>query len=117
MITKKIFAQIKPTANVAVDLYTVPVSNQAKGTIYISTEQGSHEKEWVSVQLVPATYKNQPLPGTVNESNTYIMSGTVFWGQVPIYLQQICLNSGDAIKVLSQRGTCQFTYLGDLYEP
>lgn len=117
MITKKIFAQIKPTANVAVDLYTVPVDSQAKGTIYISTEQWLRGEDWVSVQLVPATYQTQALPGTVNDSNTYIMSSTRFFGQVPIYLQQICLNSGDTIKVTSELGTCQFTYLGDLYEP
>lgn len=114
--SKKIFAQIKPDANVVVQLYTVPVNSQAMGTIYISVNHGAHDRDRISIGLVPATYLNNNQPITVPTSNTWIMSSTEFYGQVPIYLQQICLNEGDTISVKSQKGECQFTYLGDLYE-
>lgn len=116
--TRKIHAQAKPTANVAVNLYTVPVDSQAKGTIYISQQQGIHDTDYVSVQLIPSTLKNgSPVSSPYPESNTFIMSNTMFYGQVSIYLQQICLNTGDSIKVKSNRGYCAFTYIGDLYTP
>lgn len=115
-ISKKIFAQIKPDADSITELYTVPTNSQAKGTIYISVNHGSHDRDRVSVGLVPASYFNSGQPAVVPVGNTWIMSSTVLYGQVPIYLQQICLNQGDTISVYSLKGECQFTYLGDLYE-
>lgn len=115
-ISKKIFSQIKPDADIITPLYTVPADSQAKGTIYISVNHGSHDRDRVSVGLVPASYYNDGQPVSVPVGNTWIMNSTEFYGQVPIYLQQICLNEGDAINVYSLKGECQFTYLGDLYE-
>lgn len=116
-ISKKIFAQRKPDPLTPEDLYVVPSSptSQAKGTIYISQQKGSHDKDYIWVQLIPATLQNNSIPVTADNANTYIMSSTMFYGQVSIYLQQICLNAGDAIRVSSQYGTCAFTYMGELY--
>lgn len=114
-VSKKIFAQLKPNAQVLSTLYAVPENTQAKGTIYISASHQSHDRDYVSVGIVPATYSNNGILVSAPAANTWIMSSTEFFGTVSIYLQQICLNEGDEIKVSSEHGNCQFTYLGDLY--
>ena len=114
-ITNKIFAQISPDPDTVTTLYTVPANSQAKGTIYISGSRETHEHDIISVGLVPSTYFNNSVPVTVPTGNTWIMNSTDFYGTVPIYLQQICLNQGDTISVKSVNGNSQFTYLGDLF--
>lgn len=114
-INKKIFAQVLPEPDSVTVLYTVPANCQAKGTIYISSGHQSHDHDSVSVGLVPATYCNNGIPVSVPTGNTWIASATDFFGTVPIYLQQICLNENDSVVVYSVLGTCIFTYLGDLY--
>jgi hypothetical protein len=116
-VSKKIFAQSKPESGITTELYMVPYGHQAKGTIYVSQQQGVYDLDYVSVQILPNTLQNDGVLITPEDSNTYIMSTTPLYGQVPIYLQQICLNSGDVITVTSVNGWCAFTYLGDLYTP
>lgn len=111
MITDIIFAQYKPIANETRDLYTVPAGAQAKGTIWIAAAEGIDR---VSVQLIPATIFGAPVP-VPTDGRDYILKDCWLLGNVPIYLQLIYLNSGDTIRIFSERGDSSFTYNGELY--
>lgn len=110
MITDIIFAQYKPIADETYDLYTVPAGAQAKGTIWIAATEGLDR---ISVQLVPATIFGTQVP-TPTDGSDYILKDCYLLGNVPIYLQLIYLNSGDKIRIYSERGDSSFTYNGEL---
>lgn len=104
-ISQRIFEQAKPSAGDSIDLYTVPPGSTATGTLYISAQIGY---DIVSCQLIPAA-DPEPL------DKHYIMYQTELRGWVPIYLQQIYLNSGDRVRISTLYGDCGFTFTGELY--
>jgi hypothetical protein len=104
-INQRIFEQNKPGAGDSLDLYVVPESSTAFGTLYIAAQNGY---DIVSVQLIPAA---DLLP----ENKHYIMYRTELVGWVPIYLQQIYLGPGDRLRISSVNGDSGFTFTGELY--
>lgn len=103
MRTSIIFAQYKPEAGEVIDLYQVPDSSSATGTLYIAAQRGY---DIVSVKLMK--YLDP------ESDSQYIVRNCKIEGHVPMYLQLIHLNQFDTVRIASAFGDCSYTFTGEL---
>lgn len=91
-----------PSASTPTTLYTVGLTETSKGTVFCMNRGEQNDR--ISVALVSS--------GNVVTSNSYICyQSTLHYGH-SLYLQQLCLNSGDYIVVTSLNGTSTFIFSG-----
>ena len=102
MSDNPVLSEITPTSGVTTLLYTVGLSKTVSGTIFCMNQNNTDD--FVGVGLVPAG-------NTVTSSSWIAFNTRIYHGQ-SLYLQQIYLNSGDAIWVKSQNGTSNFILNG-----
>lgn len=110
MNTSMIFAQYKPNAGVAYNLYTVPAGSSAIGTLWVVTQNAT---DTVRVQIIAATINGVSSP-SYSDNRSYILYDTPLRDNVPVYLQQLNLNAGDVIRIYSSGGNSAFTFTGEL---
>jgi len=102
MSNEPLLFELKPLANQDSLLLQTNVNVQATGTVFCSNQ--SETLDFVSVGIVSN--------GNVLSSNSWILFESTAHPGLPIYLQQICLGSEDAIYVKSQYGTSNFIFNG-----
>jgi hypothetical protein len=106
-----ILRELKPSAGVASTLYQPslvfslsepPKPESAIGTVFCMNQGNANDL--VSVALVTS--------GNLLSSESYIAyRATLHYGH-SLYLQQICINSNDAVVVTSENGTTNFIFNG-----
>lgn len=85
-------------------MLTIEPGTTGMGTLYIAAHYGSDR---VSVRLEKS--------GDASDAKQLILSQTLLLGNVPIYLQQLHLGSGDSIWISSQTGDSSFVFTGEQY--
>lgn len=97
-----ILKEVAPGAGNITNLYSTNLSQTSTGTVFCMNRGEMNDK--ISVALVSN--------GNVITSNCYICFETLLPYGHSLYLQQLCLNSQDSIKVVSNTGNSTFIFTG-----
>jgi hypothetical protein len=104
MAISPILVENKPPANVTATLFTVPSSSQASGTVFCVSQSDTIDR--ISVGLVPSG-------NIVSDSSWICYRSELHYGQ-SVYLQQISIDQLDNVVVVSENGTTNFIFTGQL---
>lgn len=98
MITADIYSQLEPIADDIATLYTSVGNIQAN--IWLATQDYDN----ISIALIPS--------GDLLEDKHWVAYDVPVYKNYSFYLQVLCFQTGDVIKIRSRAGTTSFTLTG-----